>query len=148
MSQSTTIYIQSYFLTFKQWCSYIWGGGGDAKMWDRDDEDWTTQDKGQMVILKKKAIVHQRDGHGDGGGQGGWRGGGREVGYHHWILRMMSTGWTTQIRGRLVILKKSNCPSEPTLLQSSDGWLAKSKLSPLFWWNHFQNNMFCCCFKP
>ena len=56
MSQSTTIYIQSYFLTFKQWCSYIWGGGGDAKMWDRDDEDWTTQDKGQMVILKKKQL--------------------------------------------------------------------------------------------
>ena len=25
-------------------------------MWDRDDEDWTTQDKGQMVILKKKQL--------------------------------------------------------------------------------------------
>ena len=34
----------------------IWGGGGDVKMWDKDDEDWTTQDKGQMVILKKKPL--------------------------------------------------------------------------------------------
>ena len=76
-----------------------------------------------MVILKKKTIVHQRDGHGDGGGQGGGRGGGREVGYHHWKLRMMSTGWTTQIRGRLVILKKAIVrQSQRCFKPLTDGW--------------------------